>query len=104
MEKTSVQLVVFRGRYIVSFNYGRVREKERDKEKREREEGTIQIKIFYHKQGRGLNRVPGLRRSYLGVCIHEQLLDHGDQHGEEEGGRNSSRKHTFYSLTHILYQ
>ena len=42
MEKTSVQLVVFRSRYIVSFNYGRVREKERDKEKRERESGTLQ--------------------------------------------------------------
>ena len=81
----------------------RVREKERDKEKREREEGTIQIKIFYHKQGRGLNRVPGQRRSYLGVGIYEQLLDHADQHGEEEGGRNSSRKRTFYSLTYILY-
>ena len=43
-------------------------------------------------------------REYLDVGTAPQLLDHGDQHGVEEGGRNSSRKHTFYTLTYILYQ
>ena len=88
----------------------RVREKDRDREKRERVRerervGHYRSKVFfYRKQGQGLNRIPGLRMSYLDVGTAPQLLDHGDQHGEEEGGRNSSRKHTFYSLTYILYQ
>ena len=114
-EKTSVQLYFGDGilcHLISERERATVREKGREKEKnerlreRERKSGTLQIKIFfYRKQCRGLNRVPGLRRSYLGAGIYEQLLDHGDQHGVEEGGRNSSRKHTtFYSLTYILYQ